>query len=96
MFHVTMLRPFSRLFVFLVPFLVDCDLIRGIDKEENLVSILLSEFSSSLNMDVCSFAMAHSIIRFLWLIIHGFFLIGYSLSSSGLVGYLFCTLLDSL
>ena len=92
MLQVTMLSPFFRLFVFLVLFLVDCVWLEELTKKkEVLVSKFLAEFSSSLNMghSTCIFPL-------LWLTIQGFFIIGSSLSSSGLIEYLFCTLLDSL
>ena len=71
-------------------------LIGGIDKKEVLVSTLLSEFSSTFNMDVCSFGVGHSVFTLLWLTIQGFLMLGSSLSGSGLDEYLFCTLLGSL
>ena len=71
-------------------------LIGGIDKKEVLVSSLLSEFSSTFNMNVCSFGVGHSVFTLLWLTIQGFLMMGSSLSGSGLVEYLFCTLLGSI
>ena len=65
-------------------------MIGGIDKkEEVLVSTLLSEFSSTFSMDVCSFGEGHSVFKLLWLTMQGFLMMGSSLSGSGLVEYLF-------